>query len=255
MGCKINTSNSPILFKLSTRTPTTIPSSIPVQPKRPKTHSITYSSSSNKGPIPQRPTTTATTQNQQLKTVLYNVKFQTLRSCKLGISRYPDFDYNAEGGTGTAAGTKNTAIVSDKISISFDAQTLYIPPLTDSTTRFLGLPLPPFLKIDILPELFQGTIDEETGQVDLEFRAKFLFSVGSIYRAPPLLVSTVLTSEESRGKIKGGRGERLDGEGKCRLVGVATVDPISDLLMDSFLGLPTECLADLNAIISISTST
>lgn len=84
--------------------------------------------------------------------------------------------------------------------------------------------------------------------------AKFWFSVGSIYRAPPLLVKTVLTSEESNGTIRSGRGKRLDKEGNCSLVGVATVDPIDDFLMNTFLGLPTECLANLNAVISFSNS-
>lgn len=91
-------------------------------------------------------------------------------------------------------------------------------------------------------------------QVDLEFMAKFWFSVGSIYRAPPLLVKTVLTSEESNGTIRSGRGKRLDKEENCRLVGVATVQPIDDFLMNTFLGLPTECLACLNAVISLSNS-
>jgi hypothetical protein len=91
-------------------------------------------------------------------------------------------------------------------------------------------------------------------KVDLEFKAKFLFSAGSIYKPPPLIVKTVLTSEESKGTMKSGRGIRLDEEGKCRLVGVATVDPIDDFIMNSFLGLPTECLAELNAVISISSS-
>jgi hypothetical protein len=91
-------------------------------------------------------------------------------------------------------------------------------------------------------------------QIDLEFMAKFWFSVGTIYRAPPLLVKTVLTSEESKGTIRSGRGKRLDKEGNCRLVGVATVDPIDDFLMNTFLGLPTECLANLNAVISLSNS-
>lgn len=87
-------------------------------------------------------------------------------------------------------------------------------------------------------------------KVDLEFKARFLFSIGSIYKARPLLVETVLTSEESKGTVRSGRGDRLDKEGRCRLVGVATVEPINDFLMDSFLSLPTECLADLNAVIS-----
>lgn len=89
-------------------------------------------------------------------------------------------------------------------------------------------------------------------QVDLEFLAKFRFSVGTIYKAPPLIVKTVLTSEESTGSIRRGKGERMNAEGKCRLVGVATVDRIDDFYMNSFLSLPSECLADLNAVISLS---
>ena len=89
-------------------------------------------------------------------------------------------------------------------------------------------------------------------QVELVFRARFLFSVGSIYRAPPLMVETTLTSEESRGSMRSGRGERMDEEGRCKMVGVAVVDPINDALMNAFLGLPTECIAILNAKISIA---
>ncbi|KAL1319288.1 hypothetical protein AAHE18_15G267500 [Arachis hypogaea] len=145
-----------------------------------------------------------------------------LASLAFQFSRYPDFEYDAQGGIGTG-----------------------------SVAKFFGLPLPPFLKIDIVPEAFQGTINQESGKVDLEFKAKFLFSVGSIYKAPPLMVKTVLTSEESKGNMKSGRGKRLDEEGNCRLVGVAKVDPIDDFLMNSFLALPTECLADLNAVTSM----
>ncbi|XP_021909382.1 uncharacterized protein LOC110823331 [Carica papaya] len=185
------------------------------------------------------------------------VDFKTLGSCKLGISRYPDFEYNAEGGAGTGTVIRikdGDDLNSNEISVCFDLECLYIPPLTSETTRFLGLPMPPFLKIDIVPQLFQGSINKESGKVDLEFMAEFVFSAGSIYRAPPLMVKTVLTSEESNGKVRSGRGERLDEEGRCRLVGVATVDPIDDFFMNSFLGLPTECLAILNAILSFSPS-
>lgn len=75
--------------------------------------------------------------------------------------------------------------------------------------------------------------------------------MGAIYKAPPLLVSTILTSEESQGQMRKGRGQRLDKDGNCKLVGVATIDPIDDIFMNSFLGLPTECLAFLNATISL----
>lgn len=94
-----------------------------------------------------------------------------------------------------------------------------------------------------------------TFQVDLKFRSRFCFSVGSIYQAPPLFVDTTLTSEESSGAIRRGTGERLDGGGRCKLVGVSVLDPIDDVFMNTFLNLPTECIAYLNATISIASAT
>ncbi|KAF2311849.1 hypothetical protein GH714_026998 [Hevea brasiliensis] len=235
MGCRIHTSNPPILCKFSTRIPAL------------RIKTVALSSSPN-----QRDTISTTTLP---KTDTYTVNFKTLGACKLGISRYPDFEYDAQGGTGTGTATRTKkGDLNDEISVSFDLKTLYIPPLTSATTRFLGLRLPPGLKIDVVPELFQGSIERDSGKVDLEFMAKFWFSVGNIYRAPPLLVKTVLTSEESNGVIRSGQGERLDREGKCRLVGVATIQPIDDVFMNTFLGLPTECLANLKAEISFPNS-
>ncbi|XVF12424.1 hypothetical protein REPUB_Repub08aG0117200 [Reevesia pubescens] len=228
MGCKLNSLELPIFCQVPPRKPSF------------RTKTIAFSSYASNNSV----------ETQLPKTDVYNVSFKTREACKLGISRYPDFEYNAEGGTGTGTGSKITN--GNELSVSFDLKTLYIPPLTSATTTFLGLPLPPFLKIDIAPQLFQGNIDQESGKVDLEFLAKFCFSVGSIYSAPPLLVKTVLTSEESKGKSRSGRGERLDKEGNCKLVGVASVDPIDDFFMNSFLGLPTECLAKLNAVITLS---
>ncbi|KAA8539871.1 hypothetical protein F0562_026563 [Nyssa sinensis] len=238
-------------LRFSTKKPTHLFSNSSVQPKL-RIQATTSSSSNNQNQT-QPISTTTQIQIQTPKADAYSVKFKTLGGCKLGISRYPDFEYNADGGSGTG---KVTEVVDNdfngEISVNFDLETLYIPPLMSTTTRFLGLPLPPFLKIGIAPELFQGRINQESGKVDLEFKAKFLFSIGSVYKAPPLVVETVLTTEESKGTLRSGRGERLDEEGKCRLVGVATVEPINDFLLNSFLGLPTECLANLNAIISLS---
>lgn len=186
------------------------------------------------------------------RTATYSVDFKTFDACKLGISRYPDFVYNAQGGTGTGTGKRIES--SDEILIDFDLEKLYIPPLTSATAKLLGLPLPPFLKIDVEPQLLRGYVNQENGKVNLEFKANFWFSVGNIYRAPPLVVDTFLTSDESKGRIRGGRGERLNEEGKCKLVGVATVTPIDDLFMNTFLSLPTECLAKMNAKISFSSA-
>jgi len=64
-------------------------------------------------------------------------------------------------------------------------------------------------------------------------------------------VETVLTTEESEGQLRKGKGQRMARDGKCTLVGVAMVDPIDDAFMNTFLSLPTECLAILNATISL----
>ncbi|XP_057527974.1 uncharacterized protein LOC130806792 [Amaranthus tricolor] len=197
-------------------------------------------------------TASITKETQELKSLSsYKIEFKTLGDCKLGIGRYPDFEYDAKGGFGTGIG-KYDDDLNGKIMVNFDVDKLYVPPLTSGTTKFLGLPLPPFLRIDIVPDMFSGSIDKETGKIDLEFKANFWFSMGTIYKAPPLLVSTMLTSEESQGKLRKGRGKRLEKDGKCKLVGVATVDPIDDTFMNTFLSLPTECLAILNATISLS---
>lgn len=182
---------------------------------------------------------------------VYNVEFKSMRDCKLGISRYPDFEYDAQGGYGFGTGECDS---NGQILVSFDIRKLYIPPLTSGTTKFLGLPLPPPFRIDIEPQVFQGTINPESGKVELEFKAKFWFSAGPIYKAPPLEVETVLTTEESEGQLRKGKGQRMDRDGKCKLVGVATVDPINAAFMNTFLSLPTECLAILNATISLQES-
>jgi len=54
-----------------------------------------------------------------------------------------------------------------------------LPLLADveATTRFLGLPLPPFLKIDILPEALGGTIDRATGQVTVRLLRSCLLCI------------------------------------------------------------------------------
>uniref|UniRef100_A0A0D9VJG9 Uncharacterized protein n=1 Tax=Leersia perrieri TaxID=77586 RepID=A0A0D9VJG9_9ORYZ len=187
---------------------------------------------------------------QEARAGTLKVEFRTRDGCGLGISRYPDFTYNAQGGRGVGVGDGSGAD-SGTVLVEFDVASLYIPAMSGATTKFLGLPLPPFLKIDILPEALGGSIDCTSGQVDLKFRSRFCFSVGSLYRAPPLFVDTTLTTEESSGAIRRGTGERMDSEGRCKLVGVAVVDPIDDIFMNTFLSLPTECIAYLNATISV----
>ncbi|PIN26801.1 hypothetical protein CDL12_00425 [Handroanthus impetiginosus] len=250
MGCQIHSLNSQLLYPGITTKSKQLSKCSSFQPNLKVLKTTTFSSYNN---LNDQQLSTATIKQTKIpESDVYNVKFKTLGACKLGISGYPDFEYNAEGGRGSGKATK--ILDTGEVSVDFDVKELYIPPLSSATTKFLGLPLPPFLRIDIVPEAFQGKINPESGKVDLKFKAKFCFSVGTIYKAPPLLVETVLTSEESEGKIRGGRGERLNKDGTCRLVGVATVEPINDVFMDTFLSFPTECLADLNARISFSSA-
>nr|ACN40700.1 unknown [Picea sitchensis] len=177
------------------------------------------------------------------------VKLETLDGCKLGIGKFPDFEYNAGGGGGDGIGVNMRG---GRIALNFDVESLNIPALTYETTKFLGLPLPPFLTITIVPLMFQGFIEQHTGQVELKFRADFYLSMASLYKPPPLLVETFLTTEKAEGEMRNGRGQRIDSKGRCRLVGVATVVRINDFFINAFLNLPTECLADMSARILVT---
>lgn len=90
------------------------------------------------------------------------------------------------------------------------------------------------------------------GQVELNFLAKFFFSTGPLYRPSPLIVETLLTTEKAQGELRGGTGTRLDADGNCRMVGVARLASIDDLFMDTFLMMPTDCLADMAANITFT---
>lgn len=89
-------------------------------------------------------------------------------------------------------------------------------------------------------------------QVELKFKSRFLVSMGSSYKAPPLHINMILTTEELKGALtkKSTRGMRLGKNGKCKLVGVAKVDTIDDNYINFLLGLPSICHASFKAIIS-----
>lgn len=65
-------------------------------------------------------------------------------------------------------------------------------------------------------------------QVELNFRAKFYLEMLALYKPPPLQVETVFTSKKVAGKMRNGKGQRLNSEGCCKLVGVTIVVPIND---------------------------
>ncbi|KAG6551212.1 hypothetical protein Mapa_007448 [Marchantia paleacea] len=175
------------------------------------------------------------------------VVLRTLSGCGLGVARYPDFVYNADGGGGSGVSQE---LADGRTFVRFDPDQLKIPPVSMLTTTLLGLPLPPFLKIEIVPKTLEGYLERSTGKVELQFLANFYFTVGTLYSAPPLVVNTVLTTEAVQGALRGGKGKRLDSYGNCQLVGVALVEPVDDLFMNTFLTLPTDCLAEMAAQIT-----
>jgi hypothetical protein len=91
----------------------------------------------------------------------------------------------------------------------------------------------------------EGRWQQESGAVQLEFLAQFVFAVAGIYQAPDLIVRTRLGTAEARGQRHSAVGVPLDRDGRGVLVGVAVVEPTGEGWLDRFLGLPDEALAVL----------
>ena len=85
------------------------------------------------------------------------MQMKSLDGCRLTIGSYPPFVYNAYGGGGKA--TLFPSKKNNLLNISFSSKTFLIPPLTSRTTKFLSLPLPPGLKIEMSMNHLAGTID------------------------------------------------------------------------------------------------
>jgi hypothetical protein len=167
--------------------------------------------------------------------------------CQLAIGRYPRFLYNASGGGGE--GSLAAADANGWRGITLDPSTLTIPPLDWRSTRFLGLPLPPGLRIAIEPDELSGRWQEASGALELSFRARFRFTAFGI-AAPELMVATRLTSCSVSSTHHTAQGRPLDSQGSGTVVGVALVPPTGNLVFDRFLGLPGEALALLHCRIS-----
>ncbi|MBW3041089.1 hypothetical protein [Prochlorococcus marinus] len=169
---------------------------------------------------------------------------KSLDECQLKIGSYPKFSYNAVGGGGkaTLVPTKKT---NNKRYVSFSSETFSIPPLTSQTTKFLSLPLPPGIKISMSMDKLEGSVDNNSGEVLLEFESKFVLSIGSVIKFPDLLVKTLLQTGQVKGQLHQGKGLSLQKNGKTKLVGIAIIPPTGNKFLDTFLGLPNEALAEL----------
>ncbi len=171
------------------------------------------------------------------------MQLKSLEECRLKIGKFPPFSYNATGGGGKAILLPNQK--NNLLHISFSSKNFSIPPLTSNTTRFLSLPLPPGLKIEMSMDQLEGTIDKNSGEVLLKFESKFLFSIGAMLKFPNLIVKTFLTTGKVKGKLHEREGIILQKDGTTKLVGIATIPKTGNKILDIFLGLPNEALAEL----------
>ena len=171
------------------------------------------------------------------------MQLKSLEGCRLRIGKYPPFTYNANGGGGIA-----TLLPSQRknlLHIRFSSKTFSIPPLTSKTTKFLSLPLPPGLKIEMSMEKLEGTIDKNSGEVLLNFESKFVFSIGAALKFPDLIVKSFLTTAKVKGKLHEGEGIILQKNCTAKLVGISSIPKTNNKILDHFLGLPNEALAEL----------
>ena len=171
------------------------------------------------------------------------MQLKSLKGCRLKIGKYPPFTYNADGGGGKAKFLSNSK--DNLLHVSFSSKTFSIPPITSKTTRFLSLPLPPCLKINMSMDQLDGTINKNSGEVLLKFESKFLFSIGGMLKFPKLIVKTILKTGKVKGQLHKGEGLVLQKNGTTKLVGISIVPKTGNKIPDTFLGLPNEALAEL----------
>ena len=171
------------------------------------------------------------------------MKLTSLDGCRLQIGKFPPFTYNAYGGGGKA--TLHKSHKNNLLHISFSPKTFSIPSLTSKTTKFLSLPLPPGFKIEMSMDKLEGTIDQNSGEVLLKFESKFLFSIGTIIKFPDLIVNTLLKTGKVLGKLHEKEGLVMQNNGTVKLVGISMIPKTGNKILDIFLGLPNEALAEL----------
>ena len=171
------------------------------------------------------------------------MQLKSLEGCRLKIGSYPPFNYNASGGGGKAKLLQSQE--NNLLHVSFSSKTFSIPPLTSRTTKFLSLPLPPGVKIEMSMDQLEGTIDKQSGEVLLKFESKFIFSIGSMLKFPKLIVSTFLKTGKVKGQLHESQGQVLQNNGRIKLVGISIIPKTGSKILDIFLGLPNEALAEL----------
>ena len=171
------------------------------------------------------------------------MQLKSLEDCRLKIGSYPPFFYNASGGGGK--GTLLPSQENNILYLTFSSKTFSIPPLTSKNTRFLSLPLPIGLKIEMSMDKLEGSIDKNSGEILFKFESRFVFSIGSLIKFPDLLVKTLLETGKVTGELHQSDGLPLQKNGRAKLVGISIIPPTGNKILDTFLGLPNEALAEL----------
>ncbi|WP_225866194.1 hypothetical protein [Prochlorococcus marinus] len=171
------------------------------------------------------------------------IRLKSLDGCRLTIGSFPPFLYDSRGGGGIARIT----FLGDKrlVSLKFDPYEFSIPSLNWRTSKFLGLPIPPGLEINMVLDKLEGTIDRDSGEVLLDFEARFILKIFNFWEFPKLIVSTSLSTGHVVSNLHDIKGQPLNNEEISRLVGVAVIPPTGNMFLDRFLGLPNEAMASL----------
>ena len=175
------------------------------------------------------------------------MQLHSSKGCRLTIGSYPHFLYDASGGGGKAI-----IIETNERNIKylkFCSKTFEIPSMNYKTTKFLGLPLPPGITIKMTMEKLEGTINQESGDINLNFQARFKLKFASFFQFPSLIVKSLLKTGKVNTITYDSVGVPLQKDGKTKLVGVTKIPKTSNSLLNSFLFLPTNALAELQCVL------
>ena len=127
----------------------------------------------------------------------------------LGVSSWPDFDYDASGATTLGVVEPPDAKHPGALRLRFDVRTFEGPPVCGRTTRVFGVPLPPGVRIDIVPLSLRGWLDPATGACALDFDAEFrgsIFGEGFV-KLPAMTIRSPLTTGAARGARRAAVGK------------------------------------------------
>ena len=180
---------------------------------------------------------------EQYLKIMRAMRLKSSKGCRLAIGRYPYFIYDASDGGGETA-LLNTTDKNLK-AIKFCPNEFKIPPLNWKTTKFLSLPLPPGINIKLSLKKLEGTLNEKTGEIILDFEARFTLHILSILRFPDLIIKSILNTRKVQTKFHRGIGQTIQKDGKTKIVGIAKIPRTTNFILNNLLNLPTEAIAEL----------